>query len=34
MAKPKKKADSKSGIFRRLFMANQKLLEVPSIAES
>jgi hypothetical protein len=33
MAKAKKKPDSKSGIFKRLFLANKELLTVPSIAE-
>jgi hypothetical protein len=33
MAKAKKKGDSKSGIFKRLFLSNKELLAVPSIAE-
>jgi hypothetical protein len=33
MAKAKKKANSKSAIFKKLFAANKELLKVPSIAE-
>jgi hypothetical protein len=34
MAKAKaKKGDSKSGVFKRLFLANKELLKVPSIAD-